>query len=152
MGTDVTEAGIKGSMHALFLCISANSFSVVTVSGSLCDLSNKTPGSQLSGSIATELLTPHLLRHQSEYRRGRAAWPCEWEIVCTGGGSAARERHCSVVVYVSFSSCVGRTSFLTPLLLWGKNQNKGVPMPRNRLYICRLQLCYDHTLTECYWT
>lgn len=66
------------------------------------------------------------------------------------GEKGGRERDCSVVVYVSLRSCVGRSAPSRHCCCCEKRQNKGLPTIWNP-YTLSAQLCCDHTLMECFW-
>lgn len=67
-----------------------------------------------------------------------------------GGEGRARERDCSVVVYVSLRSCVGRSAPSRHCCCCEKERTKDSPCC-GPLIPLPAQLCHDHTLMECSW-
>lgn len=107
-------------------------------------------------SSAVELLPPHLRSNWSEYYedvRHVALWMGERETGRVWGGGRegrARERDCSVVVYVSLRSCVGRSAPSRHCCCCEKERTKDSPCC-GPLIPLPAQLCHDHTLMECSW-
>lgn len=65
------------------------------------------------------------------------------------GEKGGRERDCSVVVYVSLRSCVGRSAPSRHCCCCEKDRTKDSPC-YGPLIPLPAQLCCDHTLMECY--
>lgn len=159
MRTNVTEAAMTSKL--CLLCRCTNNVSVLTVGTLPCDLwrLQRTGGCNCHQSLssAIELPPPHLPSYWSEYsERMHGMLLCEWESQSGsvwGGGrtgwEGGSERDCSVVVYVSLRSCVGRSAPSRHCCCCQKDRTKDPPCC-GPLTPLASQLCYDPTLMECY--